>query len=175
MQNSVLVLKWYGLSWTTSHSFYFRKEMNENIFSSRHTQINARNSFLLTFTLVTGRVTKMLILTFVPKLYTQCQFWAIRTFSKLHPVNLFYPDTLINTNQALWMNSRIFKRLELWRHPRKVCTSFSYNPTAPFVLSVEWRQNSWVLALTHAIRIWNPGGFDLNHPLYHTVESTKFD
>ena len=51
--------------------------MNENIFSSRHTQINARNSFLLTFTLVTGRVTKMLILTFVPKLYTQCQFWAI--------------------------------------------------------------------------------------------------
>ena len=39
-------------------------------------------------------------------------------YNKLYPV-WFNPDTLINTNRALWTNARIFRGLELWRHPRE--------------------------------------------------------
>ena len=66
--NRVLLLlcKWYGvlLKMKTSHSFEFRKEINENICIFSLCLKNVRNRFLVTFALVTGLVSKILILTF---------------------------------------------------------------------------------------------------------------
>ena len=40
--------------------------------------------FLLTFALITGRVPKIFVLTFVPLTDTQCQLWALSMFSKYY-------------------------------------------------------------------------------------------
>ena len=43
-------------------------------------------------------------------------------YNKLYPVNLFYPDTLINTKRALWTNARIFRGWSSGDTLRKVCS-----------------------------------------------------
>ena len=103
MQNRAMLWKWIGflLKMNDIPQFWFKENKSIKIFvvlASSYAYPNVQNSYIYwnVCTLVTGRVSKMLISTFVPMLGTQCQLWA--TSKVCNRVYLCIKSVIHNSN-----------------------------------------------------------------------------